>query len=212
MAIPNIKPLSESLSNPIIKSYKAGGLGLVFVFLGTLLLLLALYIGKGILCYLVAALGSLMILSVLYLFYFQDIKKLKDLNASIKNNRELIDTVQAAAIQMTDLAYDLQALAFKNADEIANTITTIRQNLKGLKHVPLLSKTPGFDKVSGLADNKYVLRAEDLSKSIVNFTTTAKEVIENVKTSLVESDPNPLKGYLKQISDLEGKTRELLHQ
>lgn len=58
-----------------------------------------------------------MILTVLYLFYFQDIKKLKELHTSIRQNQALVDKVQATAIQMTDLAYVAQALTFKSANK-----------------------------------------------------------------------------------------------
>lgn len=80
-----VKRLSEAISAPIIDSYKAGGLGLVFAFLGTLLLIIALFSEKGVYGYICGILGSLMILAVLYLFYFRDIKKLKNINELLSN-------------------------------------------------------------------------------------------------------------------------------
>lgn len=196
-----IKPLSEAISGPIIKAYRAGGFGLVFVFIGTLLLLVALFFGGGLIGDVIGILGCLMILTVLYLFYFQSIKPLKDINERIQRNQELIDTVQETAIQMTDLAYDLQALAFKHADEVAHLITQSRQTLQ------MLSNVPGIGK---LADNKYVVKAEDLSASIVKTTGSAKSTIEDIKTALVESNPALLKKYLKQVEELDLMTKELL--
>lgn len=205
-----VKNLSEAISAPIIDSYKAGGLGLVFAFLGTLLLLIALFSGKGVYGYIFGILGSLMILAVLCLFYFRDIKKLKDINDSIEKNKELIDNVQEAAIQMTDLAYGLQSLAFKHANEIASMLTLIRQKLKEFRSIPLVSNIPGVDKVCELAENQYVLKAEDLSALIVKTTSAAKSTIEDIKISLVESDPKLLKKYLNQIEEMGHKINELL--
>jgi hypothetical protein len=48
MSAENVKPLSEAISSPILKAYKAGGYGLVFVFIGTL------FVERGIFSYLIA--------------------------------------------------------------------------------------------------------------------------------------------------------------
>jgi hypothetical protein len=65
----------------------------------------------------------------------------------------------------------------------------------------LLSSIPGIEQISKIADNRYVVKAEDLSKSIVSTTATAKTVIENVKTALVQSDPT-------QLQEVFGSTQE----
>jgi hypothetical protein len=134
--VPVVKPLSEALSEPLVKAYKVGGYGLVFVFAGTMLLLVALFFGDGILRYFLGALGALMILAVLGLFYFQDIKKHIDVNRNIQKNQELINTVQETAIEMTDLAYTLRALAFKNANELATALTQVRSSVKDVTATP----------------------------------------------------------------------------
>lgn len=208
----DVKPLSEAISDPILKAYKAGGYGLVFVFTGTLMLLVTLFVERGIFSFILAVLGTIMILAVLYLFYFQDIKKLKDLHTSMQQNQELIDTVQATAIQMTDLAYDLQALSFKYADEVAEIITLIRENIHRVTTLPMISDIPGIEIVSKVADNTYIVRAEDLSKSIVTTTVTAKSVIEDIKTALVNSDPALLNKYLAQIQELDLIAKGLLQK
>ena len=42
-----IKPLSDAIASPIMKAYKAGGFGLVLIFVGTLLLLATMFFGQG---------------------------------------------------------------------------------------------------------------------------------------------------------------------
>lgn len=170
--MPNI----QALSAPIVKAYKAGGYGLVFVFVGTMLLLLALFFGKGALGYVVGVVGAFMILAVLGLFYIQDIKKLRDVNNTIRRNQEPIDTVQETAIQMTDLAYTLQALAFKNAEEIAVAVTQVRKTVKDATAIPVLSNIPGIERIVRITDNDFIVRADDLSKSIVATTIATKAV------------------------------------
>jgi hypothetical protein len=210
--VPDIKPLSEALSEPLVKAYKVGGYGLVFVFAGTMLLLVALFFGEGILRYFVGVLGASMILAVLGLFYFQDIKKLVDANKNIQKNQELIDTVQETAIQMTDLAYTLQALAFKNADEIATVLTQVRSRVKDVASIPLLSNIPGVEQIGKVVDNRYVVKAEDLSKSIVATTATTKTVIEDVKTALIKSNPTQLRKYLDSLKRMDIVAKKLLEK
>ena len=118
-----VKRLSDALASPILKAYKAGGFGLVLVFVGTLLLLAAMFFGEGLPRYIAATIGTLMILLVLLLFYLQDIRKLQQASDSIKSNAELVDTIQQTAIELTDLASHLQSLAFKHADDVASLIS-----------------------------------------------------------------------------------------
>jgi hypothetical protein len=98
--------------------------------------------------YLLTETASLLISSVLILFYFKDIKKLGELNKNILRNRDMINTVQNTAVEMTELPNCLQALAFKSADEVAeimnvlykyvSTTVEVRHNKKGNRSDPLL--------------------------------------------------------------------------
>lgn len=209
--MPNeIKPLSQAISDPLIKTYKAGGLVLSIAFLGTFLLLAPMFLGKSIQGYIAGSLGGLMLFAVLFFFYFHDIKKLKDVHDKIKDNKELIDTVQKSAIRMTDLSYELQALAFKHADAISSLIALLRNYMRELKALPLISSIPGIDKVSELSENQYVIKAEDLSTAIVDATLKTKTIIKDIKKSLIESDAAPLKKYLEQLDMIEEKLQDLL--
>jgi hypothetical protein len=206
----SVKPLSDAIATPILKAYKAGGFGLVFVFVGTLLLLVALFFGEGLPRYIAAAVGTLMIFFVLVLFYFQDIKKLQQASVTINRNAELVDTIQQTAIEMTDLASHLQSLAFKHADEVAVLITQIRERLAQIKSLPIVSGIPGIDKIAAISENKHIVRANDLAASIVKSTETAKEIIKEVRIALVECDPKRLSKYLTELRALDEKTKALL--
>jgi hypothetical protein len=96
--------------------------------------------------YLLTETASLLISSVLILFYFKDIKKLGELNKNILRNRDMINTVQNTAVEMTELPNCLQALAFKSADEVAeimnvlykyvSTTVEVRHNKKDVVNNP----------------------------------------------------------------------------
>jgi hypothetical protein len=134
--------------------------------------------------YLLAGVGILLIFPVLILFYFRDIKKLSQINKSIKHNKNMIDTVQNTAIEMTELANNLQALAFKYANEVSDIITSvhsyvqmttdIRNTVKDALHNALLVKVPGVAQLKKVVDNEQidviankVSLGNDLSQSIV---------------------------------------------
>lgn len=208
--VQDMKPLSEALLEPLVNAHKVGIYGLAFGLVGTMLLVATLFLEERILRYLIGALGASIILMALGLFYFQTTKKLIDVNRSIQKKQELINTVQETAIQMTDLAYTIQALAFKNANELATAITQVRNSIKDVTVLPVLSKIPGVEQINKIADNRYVVKAEDLSKSIVATTVTAKVVIEDVKTALIQSDLVQLKKYFAQLKKIDVEAKGLL--
>jgi len=208
--VSTIKPLSNAIAIPIVRAYRAGGFGLVFVFVGTLLLLTAMFVGKGPTGYIVATVGTIMIIFVLILFYLQDIKKLQQAGDNIKRNSELVDTIQNTAIKMTDLASHLQSLAFKHAEEVAILIAQLRERLSQIQSLPILSRIPGIDTIATISENEHVVRASDLAASIVKYTETSKEVIQEVRLALVECDPGRLTKYLDELRALDEKTKTLL--
>jgi hypothetical protein len=69
-----IKLLSEALSEPIVNTYKAGGLGLALLLIGALLTLIAFFFGPGLFGYVILFVGVLLILVLVFLFYLQGIR------------------------------------------------------------------------------------------------------------------------------------------
>jgi hypothetical protein len=203
--------LSQILAAAISNVYKLGGLALTFVFAGTLLLLVAVILGTGLMSYVIAAVGASLILAVVALFYQRDIGRLRDARHAVLENAELIDSVQRTAVNMTEFASNLQALAFRYADSIAQLITSQREEVRAVIGSPPISLLPGAGKLAErLTDNKYVVRASDLSSAIVRTTESAKTVIEEVGSALAKSDPAALKKYVNQIGQLNDEVRGLL--
>lgn len=201
-----VKSLPPALSGPLVKAYNAGIYGLIFIFGGTILLLFTSFFAEGILRYIIGGIGAFTILTVIALLYF----KLMDIIKHIGKIGELFNTVQDTAIYMTDFAYTLQAVAYKNAEQVSTTITQVRTTVEDVTSMPFVSSIPGIEQIGNIADNPYVVRAEDLSKSVVATTVTAKTVIEDVKTALSESDTAQLQKYLGQLKNIELQVKRLL--
>lgn len=211
----DVKPLSEALSAPIAKAYKIGGYGVVLIFSGTMLLLIALVSSGGLLRYAVGGVGALMIWVVLaaILFYLPKIKTLVDAaQDTLDKNEDLINAVQETAISMVNLADTLQAVAFKNAGVMSTTLAEVRTSIQAVTSRPFVSSIPGFDRIEKIVDNPYLIQAETLSQSVITTTSTAKPVIEGVKTALAQSDLVALNQHLAKIKTTDADAQALLNK
>ena len=206
-----VKPLSDALSGGIAKVYKLGGLGLTFIFVGSLLLLTSALIPRGPLSYVLAGVGLVLILVVVFLFYQREIRPMRNAQESVIANAELVDTVQETALEMTALANHLQALSFKHASEIAALVIGFQNWARERADSPLIRALPGGTKlVDRLVENEYTEQAVDLSKTIVRTTDAAEQIITDIETALAHSDPAALKDYLVKIRDLDARVRDVL--
>lgn len=193
--------LSEAIFAPVNRAYKLGGLGLAFLSLGAFMMLsVALVVDQPtLLSGVVAVSGFVLVMATCALFYVKDIRPMFRLQRNIHENKELIDAVQKTAIEMTEMASDLQALLFKHADQIASIIHMLRPKIHA---IPMLGPS--------LANHQLLNRAEDLSATIVHATKRAKSVIADVEAALVNSDPSNLKIYLGELHELRDRIEQLL--
>jgi hypothetical protein len=201
MTITPLKPLSEAIFEPLNRAYKLGGFGLAFLALGSFLMLAAFFLpARGILPYLVLFAGFVMIVLVSLLFYLKDIRPIYAAQRSVEQNSELIDVVQKTALEMTRLASNMEALAFKHSTQVHAAIQTIRKELEG---IPYLSR---------ISESKPVARTEQGALVVVDYAERAKEVIDKVQRALIESDPDCLKEYLDDLRNLSTRSQQLLRE
>jgi hypothetical protein len=189
--------LSDAISQPLISAYRAGGLGLTLLVLGALLMSLAATVLTGAGRYVIVAIGLGLIALPCYFFYVQQIRPIAKAQQAVEQNREMIDTVQDAAVAMTELTLQIQALAFKHAEEVARTFETIR---------PML-RTVGLRRI---ADHSAVIGSDDLARAIVATTGGTRQVLDDLRTALVASDPKTLKKYLAKLETLKAQMVDLL--
>lgn len=197
--VPDFKPLSEAIFEPVNKAYKAGGFGLAFLTSGAFLMLIGFLLSdRGPLTYLLVGTGFLLIISTCLLFYLKDIRPLMKIQTHIEENTELLDAIQRSALEMTELASDLQALAFKHASQVSAVIQVIRPQIRAL---PVVGK---------LADSDALLTADTLSANIVQTTRKAKQIIHDIEDALTKADPTCLKKYLVELKELRTEIEDLL--
>nr|WP_281723017.1 hypothetical protein [Nitrosomonas nitrosa] len=196
----DIQKLSEAIATPIEKVYRTGGFGLTLLIIGTIFMLTAYFGEKGIISHILLGIGALLVLIIVIFFYFNEMNKLVLAKQHIRENKELVDAVQQTAIEATELALNLQALAFKHADQMAQIIQTVRPLMKNL---PVVGK---------YADSPNLVHAQDLSEAIVDTTQTLNEIVTDIQTALISSDASGLKKYLARLENYKGTVQEILKQ
>lgn len=193
-----VKALSDAIIEPITKAYRVGGFGLSFLLLGAIMLLAAALIPIGYFMYPLALIGFVLVVIPCYFFYVKEIRPISKAQRSLARSSDVIDTVQAAALQITGLAYDLQSLAFRYATEIETAIKIIR---------PQIRIVPGIGKI---ADLPLMRETENLAGRIVSSTRGIDHVVSNVKQALIDSDPKLLKVYIEDMKRIGADLEALL--
>ncbi len=200
MSVP-VEMVSDSLSLGLSKIFRVGGLTLTFLYVGALLILVGALLPREGFSLLLAILGFLMIVAVGILFYVKEIRPVMRAQRLTKEKKKIIDAVQSAAIELTDLAKGLQALAFKNAEMVGSVVA----QLEAIR--PLVRLVP---KLGGIVDSEPVKRTEELSRLIVETTRDAEQVIDDLRKALITSDPRLLTPYVKELRSLTKGIDDLL--
>ncbi len=198
-AISDFKRFSDAISDPLVKAYRAGGFGLALLTIGAIFMLTAFFWnGPTVIRYIVLLIGALLTFFVLAYVYFKEFPRVRRARASVAENKEMIDAIQQSAIELTAIASDLQALAFKNASQIAEVLTVAR---------PLLRKIPLLGQA---ADSEAMAKAEGLSRLIVTSTQNARQVVADLQQALIEANPKYLKVHLDDLRRYRGDVNKML--
>jgi hypothetical protein len=195
---PEVRRLSDALSEPLMKAYRLGGFGLAFLVLGAIFLAASAAAPRGSLSYVVAGVGLLLVVVPCYFFYVKEIRPIASAQRTVRRNGPVIDSVQDVALEMTLAAHDLQSLALANAREFAELMRVARP---AISRIPVLSKiveSPQFERADWFADR------------VVAATERSEQVIGDVRHALVEADATQLKTYLDELRTLRVDLRELL--
>jgi hypothetical protein len=181
-----IAKLSDAIANPLIKVYKAGQLGLVFIFVGLLTIVLAQLNPKGQYNMALFILGTFLIFASFVLFLFLQLKNPLTKKSNIKKGKEVVDNLQELSINLTIMVEKLQSLAFKYLNQIDGFISA------GL---PILQKFPLVpDKIKSLG-----IKVQDIQTSVVNLAQTSESIIAEVHQALVTSDVKKFRKYAQEI-------------
>ena len=114
---------------------------------------------------------------------------LNDITRMINEHKNMIDTVQEVAIELTDAMGTLHTLTVKYAG-IANTI--LDSLLPIVKGLPIIPK-----KVTNL-----LVTLEALTQKVIDSSKSTSKAITDVNTGLKTGDVNKLKGHTSQLKSV----------
>src|SRR2546426_625498 len=177
--------LSESLGKPLEALYRAGGLALVFVFVGLLSMLVG-YLYTNNLSNWFFGIGAAITFLCMAFFGFGQVVVPMKARRLIRENEELIDSVQTVAIKLTDTVSALQSLMFKHSEQVANVLEAA---------TPLLANLP----LIGALD---LSRAQNVNRFIVDTTEKSRQIIHDVRNAVVTCDASKLKEYASELESL----------
>ena len=194
-----MKSIADAAAEPLRKAYLAGGFGLTLLTLGAALMFAAFFMNRrDPVAYTVLATGVFLILFMVVYVYFKELRRLSKAGASIKSNKELIDAVQQTAVALTDVASDLQLLAFKHAQDFSTAINLAKPYLEKIPLVSKIFQTDAF------------IKADALSTTIFSSTQKARQVIDDLRTALTEANATHLKKYLEEVKEYRESIEHVL--
>ena len=177
--------------------YRVGGFALVFIFTGVIAMLVGNFY-KSELSSWIFGIGAFLTIVCLGLFVYTQLQGPVKASRLVRENKEMIDAVQEVALELTRTTGAVQALTFKHIKQVDKIIDST---------VPFLAMIPTVGKKleeSGLAD------ARNVSKVIVDISTQAETLIQDVESALVNADAKKLRSYSKELKKITKILRETL--
>jgi len=189
----NMTKFSADLALSFTKLYRAGGLALVFVFVGVITMLVGHFHASGLSSW-IFAIGAVVTLTSLGLFiYLQLIRPVQAIRVS-RRDKEMTDAIEEIALEMTRTIAAIQALTFKYIERVNRILDAI---------IPLLSLIPG---VNRKLDEAGISDARSTSRVIVDICTQIERIVLGTKQALINKDSKKLMSY---SSALREATEEL---
>lgn len=189
--------LSEMIADPLVKVYKAGQLGLVFIFIGLLLTISAQMNADGKYSNITFILGIILISTSFILFLFLQIKNPISKTKNLDKGKEVVDNLQELSINFISLIGRLQTFSFKYINDIDVFISS------GLPYIQKIPFIPEKIKSAGL-------KAQEIQSSVVDFAEKSERVIKEVEEALVTSDIKKFQSYTNEIKKLNAQISTLL--
>jgi|GEM_PF-3464202 len=189
--------LSDAIANPLIKVYQAGKLGLVFIFIGLVMVTTAEIKGKDAFSIPTFWIGIVLLLFSFIIFLLQQINNpiLKKDNIDI--GKDAIDNIQELSINLLVLTGRVQSFSLKYVNDIYAFVS---------------SGLPYLEKIPFIPDNikKAGINAKNINDSIIDFSTRSEALIKEIKDALIKSDIKKLKQYLKDVKNMNDQINILL--
>jgi hypothetical protein len=184
---------SNSIFEAINRTYKVGGLALVFLGAGLALFSAASLFERELVPRVVLfSVGFFLIAIVWVYFLLSQVLPAWRTRSAVRKQQRLVDAAQDAGAVLAQVAAGFQSLAFAHASDVAEVLQSVRPKLLG---IPFLSE---------FANRPALVNTEKLALSIVEAGVKAREALAGVQRALAGTDPGELEAYTERLRDLRG--------
>jgi len=186
--------LSEKIIGSVIRAWEVGGWALAILVIGAATVLMAFWLalwGRDALAFSFLAGGALMIGFVGYKFYVEAILPAKRASERLEQNAELMDSVQEAAIALTDIISQLNDYALLNADRIVSTIDGLKDKI---------NQFPGGNLIT---NSSYFAKGDNLAKGIRSVAATSRNAVQEIRDSVTKADVARISAHLENLKGVK---------
>lgn len=196
--VENAIKFSDKISASLVNVYRTGGLGLVFIFLGMVLIFISPFIKNELDIY-TFIIGSTLIMMSFILFLILQFKNPIRNKPKFQENKKMIDELQELSLSLTKLIRELHKLSHKHISEIQTVLNLVN---------PIIQRLP---LVSESIKNKGI-KIQNISSNIVELSYAAEEIIKDIETALIQSDIRKFREYSVKVNDIIKKTTILTQE
>jgi hypothetical protein len=196
----SVQRLSDAMSAPLLKVYRAGGYGLALLWLGSTLLVAANFTPDTLGKIALTVVGVLAIGAPGYLFYLKEIRPVGLAREAVEANRELIDQMQVVALSMSQIGLTMQALIYKHAASVDGLLSVSRSQLRS---IPIPA-------VKALAERPEVSNAHFFATAVLATSERLESVLSALNEAITTSDASRLREYLDDLETIKLEMKQLL--
>jgi energy-coupling factor transporter transmembrane protein EcfT len=188
--------LSVQVLGKVVEAWKVGKAALALLVIGALLILAAFGVAlKGSemmwLSLAFLGLGAVLLTFVAYNFYLEAVVPAKRASKILRQNAELLDAVQDAALQLTEIITQMNDFALSHATQIVGNIDTAKD---------LLALIPGGNRILS-AD--YFTKSDAFVRKIRSVAQQSRALVVDVHDSLAKSDARRLANHVRDLQEVK---------
>jgi hypothetical protein len=188
--------LGEKALGIVVSGYKTGGLTLALLIVGAICILGGIGVAirspnSTMIIVPLLAIATLIIAFILFEFYYRGVVPARKAALAIEQNKDLLNSVQSAALYLTDIVSEVNDYALLHSNEIVTGIHKAREAFAG---IPLAEK---------LLPMVELTQAEQFGESVRSVAKKSRVAIKDISESISKSDASKMTAHLDALRSLK---------
>jgi len=189
-------PLGDRALGILMTSYQIGGLTLALLIVGALCVLGAIGVAVRspnsiVIIVILLTIAAFIFGFILFKFYYDAIVPARKAALAIEQNKDLLNSVQSAALYLTEIVSEVNDYALLHSNEIVTGIHKVRDAFAG---VPLAEK---FLPMVELTET------EQFGESVRSIAKRSRVAIKDISESISKSDASKMAAHLDALRSLK---------